>query len=347
MRLEQLGLAAALLLAATSGLAQSEASKKAARQLGNEGIDLYEQGKFETASEKLERAYAVVSVPTLGLWSARALAKVGRLVEASERYEAVVRSTLEPGAPAAFKEAQADAEKEHQALQARIPNLEVSVEGATASEVSVRVDGKAIESALIGVAVPANPGKRKVTGTRGSETVTEEVVLKEGATSRVTLKFSDAASGAVAAPPTPAPTTDPAPTSSPPPQDPSTPPGADPGADTPSDGSTQRVLGFVALGVGAVGLGLGTFGFLSAKGTQDDLDAEGCEGTRCPSDLESDVDSYNSARTLSSIGWIVGGVGIAAGVTLLLTAPSSSESASAPRVEGFVGYRSAGIRGAF
>ena len=64
---------AAVLLAASGALAEpAETSARAARQLGNEGIELYERGDYAGALDRLQRAYRVVKVPTLGLWSARA-----------------------------------------------------------------------------------------------------------------------------------------------------------------------------------------------------------------------------------------------------------------------------------
>ena len=54
-----------------------------------------------------------------------------------------------------------------------------------------------------------------------------------------------------------------------------------------------------------------------------------------------------AAQTLAIVGYAVGGLGVAAGVTLLLLDRSSSESASKPRVVPWVGYQSAGVSGTF
>jgi hypothetical protein len=66
-----------------------------------------------------------------------------------------------------------------------------------------------------------------------------------------------------------------------------------------------------------------------------------------------DLDAFRSLRTVSTIGYVVGGVGIAAGVTLLLTAPESKPAAEAhaaldtPRWTPYVGLGSAGVAGTF
>jgi hypothetical protein len=75
----------ALWLAAGSVRAQAvdDATRGAARTLGYDGVKAYNAGDYAVADQKLEKAYRVLKVPSLGLWSARTLVKLGRLVEAS------------------------------------------------------------------------------------------------------------------------------------------------------------------------------------------------------------------------------------------------------------------------
>src|SRR5262245_16171888 len=72
-------------------VASDDATRAAARQLGEEGVEAYWAGDNEQAHAKLERAYQLFSAPTLALWSARACVRVGRWVEAAERYREVTR----------------------------------------------------------------------------------------------------------------------------------------------------------------------------------------------------------------------------------------------------------------
>src|SRR6187402_1280765 len=62
------------------------ATRGAARQLGYEGIQDYQREDYRAATDKLERAYKMLKAPSLALWSARALEKSGKFVEAAERY---------------------------------------------------------------------------------------------------------------------------------------------------------------------------------------------------------------------------------------------------------------------
>jgi hypothetical protein len=105
------------------------------------------------------------------------------------------------------------------------------------------------------------------------------------------------------------------------------------------NGSTQRILGWTALGVGAAGLAFGGVTGILGFGEKSNLE---CDGTVCPPG--TDLGKYNGLRTMSMVGIIAGGVVAASGLTLLLTAPSSIESAY---VSPYVGVTSVGIAGAF
>ena len=72
----------------------------------------------------------------------------------------------------------------------------------------------------------------------------------------------------------------------------------------------------------------------------------------CPNDKcvegssgADDVDAFRSLRTVSTVGYVIGAIGVGAGVTLWLTAPKPAEKTA--RVGAWVGPSSAGLRGAF
>jgi hypothetical protein len=58
-----------------------------------------------------------------------------------------------------------------------------------------------------------------------------------------------------------------------------------------------------------------------------------------------EVDDYNSLRPISTAGFVVGGVGVAGGLTLLLTAPKRPETEA--HVSPWLGLGSAGVSGRF
>src|SRR3984957_12939295 len=95
---------------AFSGVARaqpaSDADRAAARELFVEGVKLQEAGSFADALDRFDRAQAVFSAPTHLLHIAECEAAVGKLVESAETYRTLTRTTLPPGAPNAFVQAQ-------------------------------------------------------------------------------------------------------------------------------------------------------------------------------------------------------------------------------------------------
>src|SRR5690348_3099545 len=86
----------ALVIAPGAGAQQNvdQATSDAARTLGRAGLDLFDKGDLTGALAKFEQAYSLYKAPTLGLLSARCLAKVGRLHDAYDRYREVASLDL-------------------------------------------------------------------------------------------------------------------------------------------------------------------------------------------------------------------------------------------------------------
>ena len=296
-------------LAAPVAHAQSEESvaRAAARKLGYAGVESFQAGQFAEASEKLEKAYVVLRVPSLGLWSARALVKVGKLVEAADRYIEVTRANNLGGDVAVQKKAQADAQTELEATQALVPSVIVRISGAEPNTVKLTLDGVPMSSALVGESTPVNPGHHVLVGERGEQRVTRDVTVQEREKKGVELAF-DAVSGSAAAPER-----------------------AASGVSSPeaSHSNTRRLLAYTALGVGGAGLIVGGITAALAASKKSSLDHDGqCANDNCPASLGSGVDSYNGMRSISTVGFIVGGAFAATGVVLLLTAPKTETTAS-------------------
>jgi hypothetical protein len=343
-------LVAAGLLFGPTALAQDatdDTPRAKARRLGYAGIDAYDAGDYEAAVEKLERAFQLVQVPTLGLWAARALQRTGRFVEASERYTQVTRLGVTGGEAQeqmrAQEQAQAQARAEYLELVPRIPTVRVRIEGAEPTAVEVTIDDVVLPAVMIGAPKPVNPGTRKIVGRHGDEVVSEEVTLAEGQSSSMVLTFvaGNAVATQEAPPPAPSPTPveDTAAPSAPAPRADAT--GDQPPADA---GSTQRTVGWFALGVGAIGVTAGSVSGLMAVLKKNKLSDE-CPDDVCAPSAHDDADTVNALRGVSTVGFVVGGVGLAAAATLLLTAPS--EQTAAATVRPWFGVGSAGLVGTF
>jgi len=289
--------------------AVDDATRNTARKLGYAGVEAYQAGDYRTASEKLEKAYAVLRVPSLGLWSARALVKLGKWVEGAERYTQIGQLGASSGNEAVQKRARADAESELAALTPKIPSITVQITGATLAEVSVQIDGAPIAQELLGEARPVNPGPHKVEGLRNSEQAVLELSLAESEHKPAVLVFHTP----VAAAPLAAQTT-----AAPPPE-----------SDSHPGLGRQRTLALIAGGVGVVGIGVGTvFGFKS-KSDHDEAEKY-CTGSQCsdPRGVSAGNDAH-AAGNVSTVAMIVGGVGLAGAAVLWFTAPHASASTSA------------------
>jgi hypothetical protein len=346
---------------APTARAQSDETRAGARAAATEGARAFRDQKWAEAADLFTRAESLVHAPPHLLYTARAQVKLGQLVKAQESYNKIVREHLDSAAPKPFHDAQADATRELKDLEPRIPSVKAVVQG-DAKNMKVTMDDAVVPSALVGVPRPVDPGTHRFQAS-GDGAVSDVVTIgvKEGAHENVVLTLKPGAAPPVAnVEPQPAPSAS-AP-GAPPPSG-ATAATANVTADTTSAGGSNgtRVISFVALGVGAAGLGLATVFALGAKSKHDDADSlyndkyhcevpGNCDATK-QSEITSLDNDANSKKTIANIGLALGIAGIASGAVLFLMSSNSggSEKSSArtSTVGVWVGPGSAGLRGAF
>jgi hypothetical protein len=205
------------------------------------------------------------------------------------------------------------AEQRIAALGKRVPRLSLRLaDGVKPEDVRVQRDGVALAETSLGIALPVDPGVHVcVVSAPGHEDARVEVTLQEGDARAVELALGPRVRGPAEALVAPAASL----AASPAPQ-----PRDEPPAE--NRGGTQRSVG-VALGLaGIAGLGLGSvFGVLS-KSTYDGAvkhcptGPTSCDGTG----TQQGGTAYGQAA-ISTASFIAGGVLLAAGATLYLTAP--------------------------
>ncbi len=339
---------AALLLASTlvSGAAgaQTDEQLSGARAAATAGAQAFQNGEYAKAVDFFSRAEKLVHAPTHLLFLARAHAKLGQLVDAREIYIKIKREQLAADAPQAFKDAQQSAAQELQALAPRIPRVTASVQGAGAKTPSITMDGRRVPDALVGIPRPVDPGKHVFKAVAdGMESPEQTVDVKEGANESVVLTLQPV-QGAAASKPAPAQPAGPAPVS-------------DTGKDT-GGVSGMRIGAYAGFGVGAIGIAGGVVFLLKKSSNSSDADKlfNSCNPQGCTSAQRSKVKSLDSdassAGTLSTVGFVVGGVGVATGVVLLVLDSGKKRAAAVLRhgdltVRPLVGYRSVGVGGTF
>lgn len=227
--------------------------------------------------------------------------RLGRLAAAWEHYRRAL--DLLPAADPRISVAR----ERVAALEPRLPRLTVSAPVALPAGASVLRDGVSLGLPSLGVAIPVDPGDHTiVVRMAGRRDAVVEVELTEGE-----LRSVEVAPGeATGTPDGPA-----AGASPPPPIRPSSP------------SRPLRPLGVVALGVGAAAIATGAITGVLALGRASVIQDQ----SHCDDELRCDQEGVDAAgegstlATVSTIGFVVGGVAAVAGVVMLLL-PGGRES---------------------
>ncbi len=290
---------AAIVLRATPALAGDEA---AAEALFLEAKKLAAEGKLGEACPKFAE-------------SNRLDRGAGTLIHLADCYEknhqtASAWATFRDAASAAQGLRRTDWEKlatsRAAALEPKLARLTIKVV-EPAEGIAVTRDGAPTSPASWSVAIPVDVGNHVVVASApGRKAFKATVTVRaDGDRSELVVpKLEPGATGATGGVAT-------------------TPAGSE--SDSGSSGSSQRTIGFV---VGGIGIAVGAVGAVTgliAMGKNND------SKTACPNDgpcaSSAAVDASSSARTfgtVSTIGFIAGGVGLAVGAVLVVTAPSAS-----------------------
>ncbi|HEY0469323.1 MAG TPA: hypothetical protein VGC79_34265 [Polyangiaceae bacterium] len=304
----------------------SAADRATARSLAGEGYQALQAKDYSTAADRFSRADALVHAPTLMIDWARSLVGLGKLVEAQERYEQIVREGVEPKAPKSWRRALTDAATELSQLKPRLAWVTISVSGLDATPAHVTIDGVAVPPAAIGVRRAVNPGSLEVrVQAKGFISQTRTIELREGA-EEATAFTLDLDPDAQARPVKASNGPEPVPVK---PRDP-----------TPM---------YLAFGVSAAGLAVGLVSgglFLSKR---SDLSGVCTSDGACQSTQTDTLKAYHTFGTISVIGYATGVAGAALGTTLFFLNRDTGKATSgqAVVVHPYVGLGSVGAVGSF
>lgn len=321
--------AIALFVVATAGPAWGQAQptaadRETARALMAEGREKREAGDLASALKAFTAADTIMRVTTTGIEVARTQERMGRLIEARETVQNVLRIPLQPSDPAPFLDARRAAEALDADLAKRIPSLVVEVTSELEGPITLTIDEQTIAPELIGIARKLDPGRHVVVARAGDGEARAEVNVLASETKRVALHIAKAGPSVT-----------------------SEPDAAD--ADHGVEGSSRRipVLSLVGFGVGAVGLVAGSAAGIISISKKDSATAD-CVGKECPRSAEADLDSANTFATISNIGFGVALAGAAVGlVGLFVLRPAELSPPAAARVTPYIGAGRAGIVGQF
>jgi hypothetical protein len=324
------------LLVAAPASAQTqpdEAAKAAARTLAETGRRRFEAGDYAGAIQALRDAERYFRAPTIRRLRARAHESLGQLLEARAVCEELAGERREEGAPPAFVAAQEEARESLASLEARIPRVRLALTNAPAGT-RATLDGEPLDLAALARPMRLNPGKHVIAiQPPGAPPIIRALDLEERAVRKIDVDLASLPSG----PPKMA---GPEPTSARSPHlaTPFAPPG-------PTEAVGRSNLGpALAFGAGGAGLIVGTVSggmtFVTAGAIRKECGVE----LVCPPSQREGVEAARTLGHVSTVGFVVAGIGAVTGTVLLLWPGRKAEPA---RVGVIAGPTFLGVKGAF
>ena len=301
-------LATGLASTATSAHAEpSEGGAAAAESLFQEARKLMDAKRYSEACPKLVASQKIAPAVGTLLNLADCYERAGQLASAWARFHEAIALAQRLGRADREKTAKERAEK----LEPRLIKLTITTPDR---DVEVKLDGNVLDAAALGTPVPVDPGKHAIEATaKGKKTFSTTVDVSDRARSPAVeipaldadpdaTKSSGGSSGGSS--------------------------GTAQGSEEPSSGpSTQRIVSYVAMGLGVVGLGVGTVYGLRTSSIWNDAKTH-CTGVECDRTGVTLATDAKNAGTVSTISFVAGGVLLAGGAILFFTAPHGSSKPS-------------------
>jgi hypothetical protein len=300
----------------------TEADRDRARDLLQKGRKLRDEKNHKGALDSFTQAHAIMGVPSTGLELAQTQADLQMFVEARRTLRTVIDYPQHPDEPEVFKNAREAASRLDTVLSDRMPKLRIKCRPQAAAACSASVDGQPALRIAADTYVEVNPGRHEVVLSVGGQRQATQVEVFEH-------QVKDVALQSVGGPQSTAPLPLPAATSSAQPQ---------------TQAGAMRPLSILALGLGGAGLAFGAITGIMAHSTVSDL-RDKCPDNACPPEESDNIDRAHNLATMSTIGFVAGGVLAAAGIAgLLIDSPRAEAAPTAIAVRPWVGLNSVGTR---
>jgi hypothetical protein len=291
-----------LVIALLTGSAHADSDTAGADALFDEARRLMAEGRFSEACPKLEGAQRLR--PGIGtmLNLADCDEKLGKTASAWAMFrDAAV------AAQRASDSREAYARERVSALEPRLVKLTVVVRDAEVRGLEVLRNDQLIDRGAFGTALPVDPGRYSIVARAPNRISWSTVIEVDKASQYITIPvLADA--------PTETPTA---------PSDAAAPP-------PPAPSSGRRTIALVVAGAGVAVVAIGSVFGLASKSAHDDADAHcklGPAGTGCdPQGVSAAADAVHKGNVATAL-FIVGGVAVASGATLWLTAPTPARRA--------------------
>jgi hypothetical protein len=298
-----------MLLMSSRAHAQSSGdSKAAAEALFDDARKLMTTGKYAQACAKLEASQALDPGVGTSLNLADCYEKMGRTASAWAQF----RETMSAARRAGSSERERIARQRSEALEPKLSYLTIIT--WKGQDVTVSRDGQAVDAAVLSTPIPVDPGTHAIAASApGKRAWTTDVTVRDNA-DRVSVSVPiladepqpiepSAQTEAPAPPPTAA-------------ELPSRPPS--------HAGATQRTIGIAAGAVGVAGIATGTVFGIKAASTWSDAKSKCNPYPYCGANGKKLSDEAADSGTIATVAFIAGGVALATGVVLWLTAPNDT-----------------------
>jgi hypothetical protein len=281
-----------------SGAEPSAADRETSRDLYAQGVKALAASDYSAAERACGGAVKLVQAPTGAVCWGKALEGLGQFVEARDAFLAAAHYLAKPDEPPVFAAARVEGRAAAERVERRIATIVLTVTGPDHSTpLRVAIDGAEIASGTSRLPRKLNPGRHVVlVASPGYRTARLEVTAEEGQEQRVEVRLR------------------------------TTPPGGAADAEpAQSSSAPSRTPAFVALGVGATGLVVGSVFGAMALSDKSTLDSQtGCPSS-CPASAQSQIDALHSHQWASDIGLGIGVIGVGVGAVLLVTSSHGPE----------------------
>lgn len=268
-----------------------------AEALFNKGVAEIKRENYKDACPAIEQSQKLDPRPGTQFTLAECFARWGKSATAHVTFEDFLRTVraLPAGQQGRYADRIKVAENKKSEIKPTIPELTIVLPKDAPSTIQITRDGTEVTGPMLGLALPVDPGEH---------TIVVEMPGKPAETQKITLSSGERKTLEVTIPGT------------------TREEDGGPGDKKPISGRTIGTI--AAFGVGAAGLVLGGFAGGAAISNKKQADTQ-CPDFKCSPEGLALVQEGRTMATLSTVGVVVGGAGIAAGVILLLTRPKTQD----------------------
>jgi hypothetical protein len=303
--------------------AASAADLETARELIVKGRELRDKGDLPGALEKLRAAHALAHTPITGIELARTHVALKQPLEARDVCLGIGRMPVTREETSRSKEARDEAAKIAEDMRPKIASITVKVKAPAGRAVVVKIDDVVVPVAgLEGRKV--NPGKHVVTAR-----------IDEGAEARADVDVTEGGAKEIALEPEV-------------PKVVARRPDDTPVVPKPSEWvEEKRISPLVPIGfaVGAAGVAVGSVAGILAVSKKADLECG--DNRECRNTAASDLTTARAMADVSTVAFVVGGVGVVVGVAGLLSPSTVRVRKGSLTLEPYVAGAGGGFHGTF